>query len=546
MASSQKPPAGAPERRFVTLSGLPVKQVYLPGDVRPGLEERVGKPGEFPFTRGIHPTMYRGRLWTMRQYSGYASAEETNKRYRYLLEQGQTGLSVAFDLPTQLGYDPDDPRAEGEVGKAGVSIATLKDMERLFDKIPLDKVSTSMTINAPAAMLLGFYAVVGEKQGVPMASLSGTVQNDLFKEYIARKNYIFPPAPSLRLITDIFEFTSKRMPKWNSISISGYHIREAGSTAAQEIAFTLADGMAYVEAALERGLQIDDFAPRLSFFFNAHLDFFEEVAKFRAARRMWAHIMRERYGANDPRSWMVRFHTQTAGCSLTAQQPENNLIRTTIEGLSAVLGGTQSLHTNAMDEALALPTEKAARLALRTQQVIGYESGVVNTVDPLAGSYFVENLTDEVEAQAWGLIRHIEKEGGGAMLKGVIKCIESGWFQREIAEASYRYQREVESGQRVVVGVNAYREGDGGEPPEILRVDETVRGKRAQEMKQVRKHRDAGKAERALANLRKAAETPGVNLMEPILECTRAYVSVGEMCGTLREVFGEYREAGMI
>ncbi|HEY8393314.1 MAG TPA: methylmalonyl-CoA mutase family protein, partial [Thermaerobacter sp.] len=471
------------EAEFRTISGLPVKRVYTAADLEGFDPDRdLGEPGEYPYTRGVYPTMYRGRLWTMRQYAGYATAEESNRRFKYLLEQGQTGLSIAFDLPTQIGYDADHPMAEGEVGKVGVSVSSLADMEVLLDGIPLDRVSTSMTINAPAAILLAMYIAVAEKQGVPPEKLSGTIQNDILKEYVARGTYIFPPGPSMRLITDIFAYCAEHLPNWNTISISGYHIREAGATAVQEVAFTLANAKAYVRAALDAGLDIDRFAPRLSFFFNAHMDFFEEIAKFRAARRMWARIMREEFGAKNPRSWMLRFHTQTAGSTLTAQQPENNIVRVTLQALMAVLGGTQSLHTNAMDEALALPTDETARIALRTQQIIAYESGVTNTVDPLAGSYFVESLTNRIEEEAQRYLDRIEEMGGA------VAAIERGFMQREIMDAAYRYQREVESGRRVVVGVNKYVIEE--EPPRnLLRVDPSVRERQIRRLEEVRRRR---------------------------------------------------------
>ncbi|HET6403368.1 MAG TPA: methylmalonyl-CoA mutase family protein, partial [Candidatus Thermoplasmatota archaeon] len=454
---------------FRTGGGLEVPPLATPADIATLDHARdIGFPGEYPFTRGIQPTMYRGRLWTMRQYAGFGSAEESNKRYRYLLAHGTTGLSVAFDLPTQIGYDSDDPMAAGEVGKVGVAISSLEDMERLFDGIPLDKVTTSMTINAPASVLLALYIAVAEKNGIPRAKLGGTVQNDILKEYIARGTYIFPPEQSMRLITDIFDFCAREVPRWNTISISGYHIREAGSTAAQELAFTLMDGITYVEAARRRGLDVDSFAGQLSFFFNAHNDLLEEVAKFRAARRMWARIMRERFGAKDPRSWMLRFHTQTGGSTLTAQQPENNVVRVTVQAMAAVLGGTQSLHTNSMDEALGLPTEKAARIALRTQQIVAEESGVANTVDPFAGSYYVEWLTDKLEAEALALIAKIEGMGG------MLRAIETGWVQREIHDSAYRAQRALEAKESIVVGVNEFLHGSEGTDVEILRVDPDI------------------------------------------------------------------------
>lgn len=518
---------------FTTLSGIPVSRLYTPADVDIDYVNDLGFPGEYPFIRGVYPTVYRGRLWTMRQYAGFATAEESNKRYRYLLSQGQTGLSVAFDLPTQIGYDSDHPLAEGEVGKTGVAIDTLKDIEILFDQIPLDKVSTSMTINSPAAILLAMYMVLAEKQGVPKDKIAGTIQNDILKEYIARGTYIFPPEPSMRIITDIFEYCSQHTPRFNTISISGYHIREAGSTASQEVAFTLANAIAYVEAAISKGLQVDTFAPRLSFFFNAHIDLFEEIAKFRAARRLWARIMKERFHAEDPRSMMLRFHTQTAGCSLTAQQPENNIIRTTLEALAAVLGGTQSLHTNSMDEALALPSEKAVRIALRTQQILAHESGVPNTVDPLAGSYFIEDLTQEIEHQAEDYIQKIDSVGG------VLKAIQKGFIQREIQESSYRYQKEVESQERIVVGVNDYVMEEHL-TIDLLKVDPAVEKKQKERLYEIRKTRDTEKVQKALDALQKGAETDE-NLMPLIVDAVRHYASIGDICGVLREVFGEYK-----
>ena len=518
---------------FTTLSGIPVSRLYTPADVDIDYVHDLGFPGEYPFIRGVYPTVYRGRLWTMRQYAGFATAEESNKRYRYLLSQGQTGLSVAFDLPTQIGYDSDHPLAEGEIGKTGVAIDTLKDIEILFDQIPLDKVSTSMTINSPAAILLAMYMVLAEKQGVPKDKIAGTIQNDILKEYIARGTYIFPPEPSMRIITDIFEYCSQHTPRFNTISISGYHIREAGSTASQEVAFTLTNAIAYVEAAISKGLQVDTFAPRLSFFFNAHIDLFEEIAKFRAARRLWARIMKERFHAEDPRSMMLRFHTQTAGCSLTAQQPENNIVRTTLEALAAVLGGTQSLHTNSMDEALALPSEKAVRIALRTQQIVAHESGVPNTVDPLAGSYFIEDLTREIETQAEDYIQKIDAMGG------VLKAIQKGFVQREIQESSYRYQKEVESRERTVVGVNDYIMEEHL-TIDLLKVDPAVEKKQKERLYQIRKTRDTEKVQKALDALQKGAETDE-NLMPLIVDAVRHYASIGDICGVLREVFGEYK-----
>ncbi|MGI1691108.1 acyl-CoA mutase large subunit family protein [Thermoanaerobacter uzonensis] len=525
-----------PERRekFETSSGIEIKRLYTPLDLEKfDYNEKLGFPGEYPFTRGIQPTMYRGRFWTMRQYAGFATAEESNKRYKYLLEQGQMGLSVAFDLPTQIGYDSDHPLAEGEVGKVGVAIDSLQDMEILFDGIPLDKVSTSMTINAPAAVLLAMYIAVAEKQGVAPDKLDGTIQNDILKEYVARGTYIFPIEPSMRLITDIFEYCSKNVPKWNTISISGYHIREAGATAVQEIAFTFANAIAYVEAALKAGLDIDDFAPRLSFFFNAHNNLFEEVAKFRAARRLWAKIMKERFGAKNPRSMMLRFHTQTAGSTLTAQQPDNNIIRVTIQALAAVLGGTQSLHTNSRDEALALPTEESARIALRTQQIIAYESGVADVVDPLAGSYYVESLTDEIEKRAMEYIEKIDKMGGATV------AIENGYMQREIQNSAYNYQKEVESKNKIVVGVNMFQIEE--EPPKnLLKVDPRVEELQKQKLERLRKERDNQRVQKTLRDLKKACEGTD-NLMPYILEAVKAYATLGEICGGMREVFGEYK-----
>jgi methylmalonyl-CoA mutase, N-terminal domain len=533
MATTEDPKAREGEL-FSTISGVENEPLYSPENVEVDYERDLGSPGEFPFTRGVYPSMYRGRLWTMRQFAGFGTAEETNERFRYLLEHGQTGLSTAFDMPTLMGYDSDHPRAFGEVGREGVAIDSLEDMETLFAGIPLGEVSTSMTINAPAAMLLAFYACVGEEQGVPLGRLRGTVQTDILKEYIAQKEWIFPPEPSMRLVVDMIEWCAREMPLMHPVSISGYHIREAGSTAAQELAFTLADGFAYVDACIARGLDVDEFAPRLSFFFNAHLDFFEEIAKYRAARRIWATLMREKYGAKNPRSWLMRFHTQTAGVSLTAQQPEVNLIRTAIEALAAVLGGTQSLHTNSFDEALALPTEHAVRLALRTQQVIAHETGVVNTVDPLGGSYYVEHLTNELERQAYEYFERIEELGG------VVAAIEENFMQREIAEASYRYQSEVERQQRVIVGVNRYEQTDE-RPLEILRVDPALEQKQIARVQELRARRDTAAVESTLAELRRAA-AGDTNLMEPILACSRAYVTMGEMCDALRDVWGVWRE----
>jgi methylmalonyl-CoA mutase N-terminal domain/subunit len=548
MATTRKPETGGeawreryeatPEREgelFSTISGVENEPLYSPENVELDYERDLGWPGAYPFTRGVYPSMYRGRLWTMRQFAGFGTAEETNARFRYLLEHGQTGLSTAFDMPTLMGYDSDHARSLGEVGREGVAIDSLADMETLFAGIPLGEVSTSMTINGPAAMLLAFYACVGEEQGVPLERLRGTVQTDILKEYIAQKEWIFPPEPSMRLVVDMIEWCSERLPLMHPVSISGYHIREAGSNAAQELAFTLADGFAYVEACLERGLDVDSFAPRLSFFFNAHLDFFEEIAKYRAARRIWARQMREKYGAQDPRSWLMRFHTQTAGVSLTAQQPEVNLIRTALEALAAVLGGTQSLHTNSFDEALALPTEHAVRLALRTQQVIAHETGVVNTIDPLGGSYYLEQLTNELERQAYDYFERIEELGG------VIPAIEQNFMQREIAEASFRYQSEVERGERVVVGVNRYEQQDE-QPIEILRIDPALERKQIERVQAVRASRDSAAAEAAVARLKEDATHEGRNLMEPIMAASRAYVTMGEMCEALREVWGTWRE----
>ena len=548
MATTRKTEAGdaawreryeaTPEREgelFSTISGVENEPLYSAENVELDYERDLGWPGAYPFTRGVYPSMYRGRLWTMRQFAGFGTAEETNARFRYLLDHGQTGLSTAFDMPTLMGYDSDHPRSLGEVGREGVAIDSLADMETLFDGIPLGEVSTSMTINGPAAMLLAFYACVGEEQGVALERLRGTVQTDILKEYIAQKEWIFPPAPSMRLVVDMIEWCSERLPLMHPVSISGYHIREAGSTAAQELAFTLADGFAYVEACLERGLDIDSFAPRLSFFFNAHLDFFEEIAKYRAARRIWARQMREKYGAQDPRSWLMRFHTQTAGVSLTAQQPEVNLIRTAIEALAAVLGGTQSLHTNSFDEALALPTEHAVRLALRTQQVIAHETGVVNTIDPLGGSFYLEELTNELERQANDYFERIEELGG------VIAAIEQNFMQREIAEASFRYQAEVERKERIVVGVNRY-EVEEEQPLEILRIDPALEGKQVERVQAARDRRDTAAAEAALARLKEDAARDDRNLMEPIMAASRAYVTMGEMCDALREVWGTWRE----
>jgi methylmalonyl-CoA mutase N-terminal domain/subunit len=522
--------------RFETTSGIDLPPDFDPANTEAiDYERDLGAPGEFPYTRGIYPNMYRGRLWTMRQYAGYATAEESNARYKYLLAQGTTGLSVAFDLPTQIGLDSDDPLSVGEVGKVGVAIDSLEDMERLFEGIPLDTVSTSMTINATASTLLCLYLAVARKQNVAFGQVKGTVQNDILKEYIARGTYIYPPAPSLRLVTDLFAFCARELPNWNTISISGYHIREAGSTAVQEVAFTLADGIAYVDAALQAGLRIDDFAPRISFFFNAHNNLLEEIAKYRAARRLWAKIMRERFKASDPRSLMLRFHTQTAGSSLTAQQPEVNIVRTTIQALAAVLGGTQSLHTNSMDEALGLPTEAAARVALRTQQIIAHESGVADTADPLAGAYAIESLTNEIEKRATDYIEKIDAMGG------MLCAIETGYVQREIQEAAYRYQRAIESHDAVVVGVNDFRTEEEAPIP-TLRVDPVIEQEQIERVRAVRARRDASSAETALVKLEEAARGTE-NLLPRILDCVEAYVTVGEIGHRLRKVWGEYREA---
>ena len=527
-----------PEREgelFSTLSGIENEPLQTPDTVQLDYERDLGYPGAYPFTRGVYPSMYRGRLWTMRQFAGFGTAEETNARFHYLLDHGQTGLSTAFDMPTLMGYDSDHARSLGEVGREGVAIDSLEDMETLFAGIPLGEVSTSMTINSPAAILLAFYACVGEEQGVSRDKLRGTIQTDILKEYIAQKEYIFPPEPSMRLVTDMVEFCTREMPLWHPISISGYHIREAGSTAAQELAFTLADGFTYVEWAVARGLDVDEFAPRLSFFFNAHLDFFEEIAKYRAARRIWARTMRERYGAKNPRSWLMRFHTQTAGVSLTAQQPEVNIVRPAIEALAAVLGGTQSLHTNSFDEALALPTEDAVRIALRTQQVIAHETGVVSTIDPLGGSYHVEAMTNELERQANDYFEQIDRLGG------VVAAIKENFFQKEIAESSFRYQAEVEAEQRIVVGVNRY-ELDEEPPLEILKIDPALETKQVERVQGLRARRDSGAVEAALARLKEDASRDDRNLMHPIVDAARAYVTMGEMCDAFREVWGTWRE----
>jgi methylmalonyl-CoA mutase N-terminal domain/subunit len=527
------------KKEFATLSRIPVKRLYTPIDIaKLDYFKDLGFSGEYPYTRGIHPTGHRGRIWTMRLYAGYGSAEDTNKRFKYLLQQGQTGLSVAFNLPTQVGYDSDHPISQGEVGKTGVAIDSLEDMERLFDGIPLSKVSTSMTINSTAPMVLAMYIAVAEKQGADISKLDGTIQNDMLKEYIARNTQIFPPKPHMRLVTDIIEYCCKHMPRWNFISISGYHIREAGATAVQEIAFTLANAIAYVQAALERGLKIDDFAPRISFFLSSGNDIFEEVAKFRAVRRMWAKIMRERFGAKDPRSWQFRFHVQTPGHTLTAQQPFNNIIRTAFQALAAVLGGVQSLHTNSYDEALCLPTEHAVMVALRTQQIIAYETGVTNTVDPLAGSYYVEWLTDEIERQAFEYIEKIDQMGGA------LAAIENGYIAREILESAYKYQKEIDSGERVIVGVNKYTIEEEIKIP-ILRPDPEVERLQKARLAALKQRRDNKKVEESLEKLRIAA-MDNVNLMPVILEAVKAYATIGEMCDVLREVFGEYKQPALL
>ena len=529
--------AHAPERRqhFVTTSSAEVGRLYGPEDVTEiDFLRDIGFPGQYPYTRGVYPTMHRGRLWTMRQFSGFGNAEETNARYKYLLQQGQTGLSVAFDMPTLYGRDTDDPMCAGEFGKCGVAISSLADMEILFSGIPVDQVTTSMTINSPAAVVWAMYIAAAERRGISMGQLGGTIQNDILKEFIAQNEYIFPPEPSIRLVVDTFEFGSQHLPKWNTISISGYHIREAGSTAVQELAFTLADGLTYVEAALERGLAIDDFAPRLSYFFNAHNDFFEEIAKYRAARRIWAHEMRERFGAQDPRSWLLRFHTQTAGCSLTAQQPENNVVRVAIQALAAVLGGTQSLHTNSLDEAWALPSEKAVTIALRTQQIIAHESGVANTIDPLAGSYYVEWLTTQMEQQCYDYFRRIREAGG------VVAGIKAGFFQHEIADSAFQYQKEIEEQERVIVGVNDYVMPEKLAIP-LLRVNEESERRHLERLARVRRERDNARVGDTLAALEQAARGTA-NTMPFILDAVRAYATLGEICNVFRQVFGVYRD----
>ena len=529
-----------PERdaEFSTMSGIPIKPLYTPDDVEGSYDEKLGYPGEYPYTRGVYPNMYRGRLWTIRQFAGYGDAEETNRRFRYLIEHGQNGLSVAFDMPTLMGLDSDSPLSLGEVGTEGVAVDSLEDMEHLFEGIPMGEITTSMTINAPAMVLLAMYVVAAEKQGVPPEALGGTNQNDILKEYIAQKEWLFPPEPSMRVFKDMLVYSTEHMPKWNTISISGYHIREAGSTAVQELAFTLADGFAYVEAGIEAGLEVDDFAPRFSFFFNSHIDFFEEIAKFRAARRIWANVMRDKYGARDERSLRMRFHTQTAGVSLTAQEPYNNVARTAFEALAAILGGTQSLHTNSLDEALALPTEEAVRIAVRTQQIAALETGVTNTIDPLGGSYFVEALTDEIERQAYDYFRQIDEMGG------MIKAIEAGFPMREIAEASARYQRELEERKRYMVNVNVY-EPQEEQDVEIHRVDPEISRRQIERLKELKEKRDNTLVERRLEELREAARGTE-NTMYPILEAVRAYATVQEICYALKEIFGTYRETPVI
>ncbi len=527
--------------KFETLSGIEINHIYDPTDIEHiDFLRDIGYPGEFPFTRGVYPTMYRGRFWTMRQFSGFGTAEDTNRRWKLLLAEGETGLSTAFDFPTLMGLDSDDPLADGEVGKCGVAVDTLKDFEILFDGIPLDRVSTSFTINPPAGIILAMYTAIGDMQGVPRDKIRGTIQNDMFKEFHAQNTIVLPPEPSLKIIVDIFEWGIENVPKFNLISISGYHIREAGSTAVQELAFTIADGMAYVEAAIERGIDIDRLAPQLSFFFNSHNDFFEEIAKFRAARRMWAKIMRDIYGAKNPRSWWLKFHVQTAGCTLTAQQPLNNIVRVTLQALAAVLGGCQSLHTNSFDEAWALPSEEAVRVALRTQQIIAYESGVVNVVDPLAGSYYVEWLTDKMEKLAWKYIERIREMGNGSMLKGVLKGIENGFFIREISDAAARYQREIEEGKRIIVGVNKFVIDEELKIP-ILKVDPEVQRRQIERLRKVKAERDNKAVRDALDWLRSAAENDE-NVMPAIFEAVKCYATVGEIMGVLKQVYGTYRK----
>ena len=525
--------------KFTTVSGEEIKPLYSPDDIENiNYLSDIGFPGEYPYTRGIHPNGYRGKIWTMRQFAGFGSPEDTNNRFHYLLNNGQTGLSVAFDLPTLMGWDSDADLSEGEVGICGVSISSLEDMEMLFDKIPLDKVSTSMTINSPAAMIFAFYLAVSAKQGVDFKNLRGTLQNDILKEYIAQKEYIYPPNPSMRIITDMIEYCKNEVPQWNPVSVSGYHIREAGSTSVQELAYTLADGFAYIEACIERGMDVDEFAPRISFFFNSHLDFFEEIAKFRAARKIYAKRMKEKYGAKNPRSWWLRFHTQTAGCTLTAQQPENNIIRTAFQALAGVLGGTQSLHTNSMDETLALPSEKAVKIALRTQQLIAFETGVLNTVDPLGGSYFVESLTEKMEKQANEIFDQIDSLGG------VIPAIEAGYFQKEIADAAYRYQREVEKKEKFIVGVNEFVEKDEKIDIPILYISPEVEKRQKQRLSELKQNRNAQAVQESLDEINRAA-VEDTNLMPVLIKAAQNYVTLGEMVGELKKVFGTYEEVAV-
>jgi methylmalonyl-CoA mutase N-terminal domain/subunit len=525
--------------KYTSLSGRELNNCYYPEDINGvNYEKDLANPGQFPFTRGIHNNMYRGKLWTMRQFAGFGTPEDTNQRFKYLLEHGQTGLSTAFDMPTLMGWDADAPVSEGEVGICGVSISSLADMEILFDGIPLDKVSTSMTINSPAIMIYAYYLAVAEKQGVPYSKLRGTLQNDILKEYIAQKEFIFPPKESMRIITDMIEFSTKEVPQFNPVSVSGYHIREAGSTAAQELAFTLADGFAYIEACIERGMDVDSFAPRISFFFNAHLDFFEEIAKYRAARRIFAKRMRDKYKAKNPKSWILRFHTQTAGCSLTAQQPENNIVRTAVEALAAVLGGTQSLHTNSMDETLALPSDKAVKIALRTQQILAYEHGVANVADPLGGSYYVEKLTDDIETEANKYFDMIDAQGG------VISCIENGFFQKEIADAAYRYQQELDNKEKIIVGINDFVEENEEIEIPILKITKEVEEVQVKRLREMKASRNRDNVKNLLTELRKSA-ADGTNLMPHILNCARNYVTVGEMCEELKVVFGTYVETAV-
>ncbi len=528
------------DRKFMTTSSRPIKPLYTPEDVSGiDFERDIGQPGQYPYTRGVHASMYRKKIWTMRQFSGFGAPKQTNERLHFLLSRGQMGLSVAFDLPTLMGYDSDSPRSFGEVGVCGVAVDTLKDMETIFDGIDLGAISTSMTINCTSTILLAMYIAVAEKNGVPSKKLTGTLQNDILKEYIAQKEWIYPPEPSIRLITDMMAFCADNVPKWNTISISGYHIREAGATAAQELAFTLADGFAYVEAAIKAGMDVDTFAPRLSHFFNSHLDFFEEIAKYRAARRIWARHMKGKYKAKDPRSWLMRFHTQTAGCSLTAQQPENNIVRTAIQALAGVLGGTQSLHTNSMDETYALPSEKAVKIALRTQQLLAFETGTANTIDPLAGSYFVESLTNDLEREAEEYFNEIEKRGG------VLKCIEQGYFQREIAEAAYRYQKEIEANDRIIVGINDFTDNDEQVEIPILKIDEQVEKEQIASLNEVKASRDNDRVKTTLAALKKAAQD-GTNHMPPLLDCVKCYTTEEEITSVLTEVFGTYTEPPLI